>query len=124
MKYRRLFRILVLLSLVVVGGVGYGAYWAVSRVNQLRALQLETQATLTEAYRLLVTTEAVSATAERLGPFFDRWQASLEATGRGIREVTGDPLITTIGAGDRAATVRIGWDSASGLFAEATGQLE
>ena len=123
-SYRRLFRVLFLVSIAVVGGVGYGAYWAVNRVNQLRSLQLETQATLTEAYRLLVSTEAVSATAERLGPFFDRWQQGLRATGEGIRGVTTDPLISTLGVDERAASVRIGWDSASTLFADATEQID
>jgi HPt (histidine-containing phosphotransfer) domain-containing protein/two-component sensor histidine kinase len=111
-------------SLLVVGAGGYGAYWSINRVNQLRSLQIETQRTLTAAYRLLVATEEVSTTAERLRPFFDEWQSELAATGAGIAAVTAHPALSRVASPDSAESVRIGWASAAGLFSDATAELE
>jgi two-component system chemotaxis sensor kinase CheA len=115
---------MVLASMVVLAIGGYGAFWSVQRVNRLRDLQLETQATVARAYQLLVDTSQVSGTAERLGPFFQSWQESLRATGDGIRTVTEHPALVDVEIDDSVDSVRIGWENASQLFAEATDQLQ
>ncbi|MFO8043870.1 MAG: ATP-binding protein [Alkalispirochaeta sp.] len=125
MNVRQRVRYMVLVSIVVLAIGGYGAFWSVQRVNQLRDLQLETQATVARTYQLLVDTSQVSSTAERLQPFFQRWQDSIQATDDGIRTVTEHPALQQVEIDeDGVDSVRIGWENASELFSEATTQLE
>lgn len=115
---------MTLVSLVVLVLGGYGAYWSVQRVNRLRDLQIETQTTIARAYQLLVDTSQISNTAERLGPYFQQWQQTLQATDQGIRAVTGHSALDEVELEGSVNSVRIGWNNSFQIFSEATTQLQ
>jgi len=126
---RQKVRYIILASVAVLAVGGFGAYWSVQRVNELRALQIETQSTIGNAYRLLFDSTQITGTAERLQPYFDRWQDSLAATGRGIRTVTEHPALNRIAVdqialGRSIESVSVGWQYSAELFTQATTQIE
>ncbi len=112
-----------MLALLVLIAGGVGAYYSVSRVNSLWQLRLETQRTLTHAYKLLVDTTELVRTHEQLRPAYEEWAESVELTGRGIARVLGHPLVEDLPVSERLSGVEGGWRSAEGLFDLADAEL-
>ncbi len=116
MDVRTRVRGLTILALIVLIAGGVGAYYSVSRVNSLWQLRLETQRTLTHAYKLLVDTTELVRTHERLRPAYDEWAESVALTAGGIERVLEHPLVGDLPVSERLSGVEGGWNSAQGLF--------